>query len=72
MGERCVECLVSKTEGKSLLGRPRRKWKYNTEKAPQGVVRGLVLNLSVSALVVMVFCCESDNGNAGCKNADNF
>jgi len=36
-GGRCVQDLVSKPEGKRLLGRPRDRWEDNTKIVPKGV-----------------------------------
>ena len=35
-GERRVQVLVGKPEGKKLLGRPRRRWEDNIKMDPQG------------------------------------
>jgi hypothetical protein len=37
MGERCVQVLVGKHEGKKLLGRTRPKWEDNTKIGRQEV-----------------------------------
>jgi hypothetical protein len=34
-GERCVEDLVGKTEGRRLFGRPRHRWENNTKMGPK-------------------------------------
>ena len=36
-GERCMQDLVGKREGKRLLGRPSYRWKDNTKMGPKEV-----------------------------------
>ena len=36
-GERCMQDLVGKREGKRLLGRPRYRWEDNTKMGPKEV-----------------------------------
>ena len=37
LGERCVQDLVGKHEGKRLLGRPRHRWEDNAKMGHKGV-----------------------------------
>ena len=36
-GERCVQDLVGRNEGKKLVGRPRHRWENNTKMGPKEV-----------------------------------
>jgi hypothetical protein len=43
-GERCVQVLVSKPDGRRILGRPRRRWEDNIRMVIQRVRWGCGLN----------------------------
>ena len=65
MGERCVQVLVSKYEGKILLVRPRLRWEDNNKMVSQELFWGRGLKLSASGQGQVLCACECNKGNLG-------
>jgi hypothetical protein len=65
MGERFLQVLVSKTEGKGLLVRHRRRRENNTKIVLQGEEWGRGLKLSASRQGQVLCACECDEGYSG-------
>jgi hypothetical protein len=64
IGERCVQDLVRKYEGKRLLVRPSRRWEDNNKMVLQGMWWGRGLNLSASGQGQVMCACECGKGNS--------
>jgi hypothetical protein len=65
MGERRVQVLGSKLDGKKLLVRPRRRWVDNNKMVLKGEGWGRGMNLSASGQEQVMCVCECDKGISG-------